>query len=303
MRRIFVVTLVFLGALALAGSAVAVDVLLKDGTVIHAASYEVQGSYVLVRLENGSQVAYDLGDVDLDTMKAAEKAAEPAPEPKKASPPTNAFAGAMAKGRGKAALRITDQDVSHVDTGPPSAAEKEGEKKPLADHQEGGKVVVQGVRVDPGKEPGTWVAMGQVVNRMNDPVMDVRVLVQAVAPDAKVLGEADLPVAGNLDPGESGTFNHVFKAKVHPMLRVRVFWIQREKMPPASKKGGAKGEAKGQEGSSGGQPGLMAQNVTSPARGRKITTKPVGGGRPPSLQWGGAPAYKRTGPQPTPLPR
>jgi len=300
MRRTFIVTLVFLGALALVGSAAAVDVLLKDGTVIHAASYKVQGSYVLVRLENGSQVAYDLGDVNLDAMRAAEKAAEPAPEPKKATQPTNAFAGAMAKGRGKAALKITDQDVSHVDTGPPGAPEKQGEKKPLADHQEGGQVVVQGVRVDPGKDPGTWLATGQVVNRMNKPVMDVRVVVQAVGPDAKVLGEADLPVAGSLDPGQSGKFSHLFKAKVHPMLRVRVFWMQREKAPvPAKGSGGKNESAKGQSES--------VQTVGNGALGVPSSpeaAKAAAGSRPPSLQWGGAPAYQRggTGARPTPRP-
>ncbi len=299
MRRMLVVTLVFFGGLALAGSAMAVDVLLKDGTVIHAASYKVQGSYVLVRLDNGTQVAYDLGDVNLEAMKAAEKAAEPAPEAKPA-PPTNAFAGAMAAGQGKAALRITDQDVSHVEAGAPRAAEQE-EKKPLADHKEGGQVVVQGVKVDPAGEPGKWLASGQVVNRMGQPVMDVRVLVQAVGPDSKVLGEAELPVAGSLDPGKSGKFSHVFTASVRPLLRVRVFWMQREKAPATSKTGetgGQGGSASGRAGTAPPPPGVSSRPGTAQAT-------PGGGSRPPAMQWGGAPAYKHGGgaePAPTPLP-
>lgn len=297
MRRILVIAVV-LGALALAGVAMAVDVQLKDGTVIHAASYKVQGSYVLVRLENGSQVAYDLGDVNLEAMKKAEKAAQPAPEAKPTAPPANAFAGAMATGRGKAALKITDQDVSHVKTGA-SAPRQEKEKKPLADHQEGGQVVVQGVKVEPAG-PGKWLVSGQVVNRKSQPVIDVRVVVQAIGPDSKVMGEAELPVAGMLDPGKAGKFAHTFEVTKQPLLRVRVFWMQREKTPAAS--GKSKGEGKG-----GGSHGGYATSAAPPgvsSRPAGTNTTPSAGSRPPSMQWGGAPVYKRggSGPPPTPLP-
>ncbi len=299
MRRTTIGTLALMVALALAAGALAVDVQLKDGTVIHAVSYKVQGSYVLVRLENGSQVAYDLGDVNLEAMKKAEKAAQPAPETKPAAAPANAFAGAMAAGRGKATLKITDQDVSHVDTDL-SAPNQKKEKKPLADHQEGGQVVVQGVKVDPAG-PGKWLASGQVVNRKSQPVMDVRVLVQAVGPDSKVLGEAELPVAGTLDPGKSGKFAHTFKVEKQPLLRVRVFWMQREKTPAASGKG------KGEGGEGGRSHGGYATSAAPPgvsSRPVGTNTTPSGGSRPPSLQWGGAPVYKRggSGPPPTPLP-
>lgn len=297
MRRNCVGIVALAVALALAGGALAVDVQLKDGTVIHAASYKVQGSYVLVRLENGSQVAYDLGDVNLDAMKAAEEAAQPAPESPPA-PPGNAFAGAMAGNRGKATLKITDQDVSHVETGG-SGATQEPEKKPLADHQEGGQVVVQGVKVEPAG-PGKWLATGQVVNRTSKPVMDVRVVVQAVGADSKVLGEAELPVAGSLDPGKSGKFSHGFEAVRQPLLRVRVFWMQREKTPAASKKGEGEGEGAASHGGYTTSPTLPGAT----ARPAGANATPSAGSRPPGLQWGGAPAYKRggSGPPPTPLP-
>ena len=52
MRR----TLAALAAvLAVAGAAVAVDVQLRDGTVVEAESYRITGSYVMIKLANGAQ--------------------------------------------------------------------------------------------------------------------------------------------------------------------------------------------------------------------------------------------------------
>jgi len=296
--------MVFVAALAMAAGALAVDVQLKDGTVIHAASYQVQGSYVIVRLENGSQAAYDVADVDLDAMRASEKKAAP-PEAPKPSAPSNAFAGAMAANRGKAAMTITDQDVSHVETSAPGKSPAAEKKKPLADHEEGGQVVVQGVRVEPGKDNVTWRATGQVVNRMSDPVMDVRVVVQATGPNSKVYGEAELPVAATLGPGKAGSFSHTFTASARPLLRVRVFWMQRAKTAPtpgAGRGAGAKPPLPGRSGPAGS--GAAAAPSSGASGTTAESTKAVGGGKPPSLQWGGAPAYKRSGSgaRPTPWP-
>jgi len=62
-------------AILIAGTAVAVDVQFKDGTVIAAESYRLTGSYVMLELADGRWVAYDVADVDLDALRAAEAAA------------------------------------------------------------------------------------------------------------------------------------------------------------------------------------------------------------------------------------
>ena len=67
--------------LLVAGSAAAVDVTLRDGTVISATSYRLTGSYIMLEMADGRHVAYDVADVDLDALRAAEAAAAPAPEP------------------------------------------------------------------------------------------------------------------------------------------------------------------------------------------------------------------------------
>ena len=48
---------------------------MRDGTVITAESYRLTGSYIMLKLGDGRQVAYDVADVDLDALRAAEAAA------------------------------------------------------------------------------------------------------------------------------------------------------------------------------------------------------------------------------------
>jgi hypothetical protein len=66
-------------ALLIAASAAAVDIPMRDGTVITAESYRLTGSYIMLKLADGRQVAYDAADVDLDALRAAE-AAEAGPQ-------------------------------------------------------------------------------------------------------------------------------------------------------------------------------------------------------------------------------
>ncbi len=68
-------SLAFCAVLLVGGMAAAVDIRLRDGTVITAESYRVTGSYVMLELADGRQVAYDVVDVDLDDLRAQEAAA------------------------------------------------------------------------------------------------------------------------------------------------------------------------------------------------------------------------------------
>ena len=72
MRRVFSILCV---GMLLAGAAAAVDVPFNDGTVISAESYRITGSYVMLKLADGRQVAYDVADVDLAALRTAEAAA------------------------------------------------------------------------------------------------------------------------------------------------------------------------------------------------------------------------------------
>ncbi len=286
--------LVGIVVLLLAAGAWAVDVVLKDGTVIPAVSYKVSGSYVMVQLEGGGQVAYDLGDVDLDTMRKAEAAAAAAEAPpaEEAPPRGNVISQARSESRGTASLTISDSDVRHVG-GPAEGAAPE-EEQAQQKRQEGGLVALQGIRVLPGEKPGQWKATGEVVNRTDMTVMDVRALIQAMGPDKKPVGEAEVPVAASLEPGGKGTFSHTFTAVSRPLLKVRVFWMQQE-APSATP---APGRARP------GGPGAAARGAAAPkAQQAEGDQRPRGaaGSRPSDLQWGGAPAYRHAGP-PTPTP-
>ena len=105
--------------LLIAGTAAAVDVTMRDGTVITAESYRLTGSYIMLKLGDGRQVAYDVADVDLDVLRAAEAAAA---GPQEESADADQGAGKLSGGRTlkDAALvgedegsgpKITDRDV------------------------------------------------------------------------------------------------------------------------------------------------------------------------------------------------
>ncbi len=282
-------------AMAVAAAAGAVDIVLKDGTVIHAKSYQVNGSYVVVTADNGAKVAYDRADVDIASMRqaAAGGASEPTekpPEPRGLV--SQAVARTPTEGAGKAGLTITDKDVAHVGgTGEiePENPEDEGASS-LADHKEGGLVVLQGVRVDPGAAKNEWNAHGEVVNRKSMPVSDVRVVVEAVGSGNQTIGKAEVAI-GDLAPGGKGVFSHAFTSPTMPALRVRTFWMQTEAPVPAPSGAGAQPSAGGGAAAAGTARGAEAPRVSA-------------GSRPASLQWGGSPAYKRGGASPaaTPLP-
>lgn len=242
MRRNLIVLGLVLSAAA--GAATAVDVPLRDGTVIAADSYTVNGSYVVLKLPNGSQLAYDVGDVDLQALRAAEAAAAAA-EP--GEPPPGPSGEAISAGRSlksaaeagadeSAALAITDRDVKHVrgsgvrgDEEQAEAAEAPAGGTPDG-FREGGGVVLDGIRVEAAGE-GNWRVSGQVINRNPFPVTNVSVKLEASGGAEPWSGE--MQVASALGPDAKAAFEHTFAAEVEegrPMPRVRasVIWMQEE---------------------------------------------------------------------------
>ena len=203
------------------------EVRLNDGTVIEAASVKVTGSYVMLTMDDGRQVAYDLASVDPTSLPGA--SAE-APADDAGTPSTDDTS--LSKGRRLDLDRvggadggtpaITDQDVSHVRrgrgaaTGVPAEAEEgaEGEQEAAG----GGGVVLQSLNTTPG-DNGTVTVEGEVVNRSKDPARNVRAILS--------IGDqrAEVPVSGMLMPDASAAFVRAFELQLEegePMPAVNV---------------------------------------------------------------------------------
>lgn len=245
--------------LAAAGAAQALDIPLRDGTVVAADSYKVTGSYVMITLAGGGQVAYDVADVDLQALRAAEAAAAAAAGEGAAAETAAAPAGeTISAGRGLKhsdavgtdadGLAITDRDVKHVGgsgvrgTEEQAAAEVAAAAGPEAGVQQGGRVVINELRVAPAGE-GRWQVRGEVVNRNPHPVLNVTVKLETIGGSTPWSGE--LQVASALGPDQTASFEHGFAAELaegaaQPNLRAAVQWMQEEtrRVPDYTKAGG-----------------------------------------------------------------
>jgi len=232
--------------LMVAGAVGAVDVQLKDGTVIAAESYSVTGSYVMIKLPNGSQLAYDVADVDLQALRAAEAAAAgtsdqgaPAAEPKgdTISSGRSLKSAGAAGDEQPAGLAITDRDVKHMH-GSGVLGEEEQQEADAApetaadggDFQVGGSVALGNVKIDPVGE-GRWQIQGDVVNRNPQPVQNVKIKLEVMGAGEPLTSE--VPVAATLGPDQKANFSHSFAAeapegKPHPNIRASVMWMREE---------------------------------------------------------------------------
>jgi hypothetical protein len=217
--------------------AAAVEVHLRDGTVLQASSYTVTGSFVMLTLADGRQVAYDVVDVDLEALKKAEGTVPPAGE---AGPEPS-----LSQGRrqlvmppekpASSGLAITDADVKHVrDEKPAGGAGQGGQEAPPSGpppgYSTGGRVVLNNLEVTPQGED-SWLVEGEVVNRLPQPVINVKVQLQTVPPPGQSPWSGEVEVAAQLMPGEKGAFTQAFSApkppdKERPDVRASVIWMQ-----------------------------------------------------------------------------
>ncbi|MCG6949544.1 MAG: hypothetical protein LJE93_11575 [Acidobacteria bacterium] len=233
--------------LLIAGTAAAVDVTLRDGTVITAESYRLTGSYIMLKLADGRQVAYDVADVDLDALRAAEAAAAgPAAEGAGAA---EASTGTLSGGRTLkdtatlsekegSSLTISDRDVRHVKgSGVVGDEEETGETAASGGgvpegFQQGGGVVLNSIRVTPAGE-GQWSVEGEVINRTSTPVQNVRVQLEAAVGGTEEPWRGQVAVTNYLGPDETGVFAHSFAGeapagRAHPDVRASVIWMSQE---------------------------------------------------------------------------
>jgi hypothetical protein len=222
-------------AVLVAAVGLAAEVRLNDGTVIEAESVKVTGSYVMLTMADGRQVAYDLASVDPDSLPGASggsTAAEADAEPTSAGDRRS-----LSKGRsldldrvddtGEGTLSITDEDVSHVRpdraTGAvPGEDEEGGEGEQPAGG--GGGVVLQSLNTTPG-EGGAITVEGEVVNRSQLPARNVRAILS--------VGEerAEVPISGMLMPDASASFVRAFELELEegapiPSVNVQLQFTQ-----------------------------------------------------------------------------
>ena len=230
--------------LLIAGSAAAVDVTMRDGTVITAESYRLTGSYIMLKLADGRQVAYDVADVDLDALRAAEAAAA-GPEGETAG--AKKEVGTLSGGRtlkdvalvgedDGSSLKISDRDVRHVrgsgvqgdDEETAGAASSKGGV--AAGYQEGGGVVLNKISVTPAGE-GQWTINGEIINRTPYTVNDVRVRLEAALAGSDQPWTGEVGVTNTLEPDQMGVFTHSFAGAApaglaHPNVRASVIWMR-----------------------------------------------------------------------------
>jgi hypothetical protein len=253
MKRVFSTLCV---GLLLAGIAAALDVPFNDGTVISVESYRITGSYVMLKLADGRQVAYDVADVDLAALRAAEAAAAPAEADPGGGSDSETLGGgrslkdAAVAGEDRAGgLTISDRDVKHVRgsgvLGDDEDAETSADTGAIPEgFEEGGGVVLNSISVTPTGE-GSWQVRGEVVNRSPTPVMNVRVKLETAGLPGGEPWRSEVSVTSLLGPDETGTFTHEFQAAVprgraHPDVRASVIWMRQEteRKPDYTRAGG-----------------------------------------------------------------
>jgi len=216
----------------------AVEVRLRSGQVLDAESYTVTGSYMMINLANGQRIAYDVADVDLEALHAAEAAAAAAEEAAVAeeSDPTdlvgNRSLALPSEESESSGIKITDEDVRRFR---PEAEDGEGggdgsaPEGPPEGYEEGGGVVLSNLRVSSLGE-GRWLVEGDVVNRSPKMVSNVRVQLQTVAAAGSNPWSAEMSVTNNLPPDDVAVFSREFQAvppegKAHPDIKASVYWM------------------------------------------------------------------------------
>jgi len=236
-------------ALLFAGAVAAVEVRLRDGTVLEASSVRITGSYVMLELADGRRVAYDVVDVDVEALLRADDESTDAEDPsgdrverltsgRTLKSPQN-VGGEPASG-----LTITDREVRHV-RGSGVLGDDELAEEPEIEasgelpegYRQGGNVLVNRVRV-------ISVGEDEIVNRNRFPANNISVRLESRPGPGEEPWRSQVKVATYLEPGEKAVFEQVFSAakpvdKNHPDVRATVIWMERER--PADS--GSPGEA------------------------------------------------------------
>lgn len=218
--------------------AMAVDVRLKDGTVISAEKVNVTGSYVMLTLADGRQVAYDVQDVDassLDTQGSVAPAAEPTPPPASLSHGRNL--SLERQQNPDDGLAITDKDVAHTRRGAQTSPQGADDAGTAADAAEGeGSVQLKSISARQ-TDDGGWVAEGEIENTFDQPVQAVQVRLTVLGTETQVTKL----VAQTMGARQTATFSveiSVPEGELAPRLKTVIDYIKRE-VPTVRRRPGA----------------------------------------------------------------
>jgi hypothetical protein len=212
----------------------------------------------MLEMPDGRHVAYDVADVDLDALRAAEAAAAGL-ETEAAAAAEDA--GTLSAGRtlkdaasvgedDSSSLKISDRDVRHIRGSGVRGEQEEGEGEASAEggvpegYQQGGGVVLNSIRVNPTGE-GQWLIEGEVINRSPQTVNNVRVQFEAAIAGSDEPWRGETQVTSTLPPDQVGTFSHSFagpapEGRAHPDVRASVIWMRQEtrRTPDFTRTGG-----------------------------------------------------------------
>ncbi len=232
-------------ALLLAGAVAAVEVRLRDGTVLEASSVRITGSYVMLELADGRRVAYDVVDVDVEALLQADDGSADAEDPSNDSV-ERLTSGRTLKspqnvgGEPASGFAITDREVRHVrgsgvlgDDELAEEPEVEASGEMPEGYRQGGNVLVNRVRVISVGED-EWQISGEIVNRNRFPANNISVRLESQPGPGEEIWRSQVQVATYLEPGEKAVFEQVFSAakpvdKNHPDVRATVIWMERER--------------------------------------------------------------------------
>jgi hypothetical protein len=208
--------------------AMAIDVRLKDGTVISAEKVNVTGSYVMLTLADGRQVAYDVQDVDASSLEnhgPVAPAAEPTPAPASLSHGRNL---SLERQRNPDdGLTITDKDVAHTRRGAQTAADSTDAAGTATDATDDeGSVQLKSISTRQ-TEDGGWIAEGEIENTFDQPVQAVQVRVTVLGTEIQVTKL----VAQTMGARQTATFSveiSVPEGELTPRLKTVIDYIKRE---------------------------------------------------------------------------
>jgi len=188
------------------------ELVLKDGSSIAVQHVEVRGGAVVVRLENGRFMQYEIDDVDMAASGLVQE------EPKEMVQ-TEERRGLRGGGRiGQAiaptsevpsSMTITDQDVGHVDreARSASAGDEEGEAETREVSSDEGTLRFTNVGQEVAEDQVTLT--GRIVNDGVTDLLDVTIVAMAEDSDGNTIGRGTVGISKSLAGGALQAFSLV----------------------------------------------------------------------------------------------
>lgn len=187
-------------SLVVAASVQGATLVLKGGKRVEVASYEQQGTFVVVKLPGGTVQSYPASVVDMPATLAANKIQKATPPPVTEEPHSPFFRALSTPGT--AAVAVTDADFKRP-LGEESGG-AEGEATPAATPAEDAAHVVLVSHDRKRLEDGSWEITGTVANQGTVEASNVSAAVRLLDADGKVIGSGTGTLSGTLAPGAQG---------------------------------------------------------------------------------------------------